>query len=379
MEIGEILKSKKIAIIGGSGGVGKTSLSAALGLALSRSGRKTLVLTIDPARRLADALGIKLKGGEEILIPEAAPGDRGTKKNGFLRAMMLDMKSTFDTLVIKSAPNPVVRDRILKNRYYQQLSTVVSGSQDYMAIEKLYELNRREDLDLIVLDTPPTRSAWEFLTAPSRVVSILEGGLLKMLVRPYLKLGRKAFGIFRDRGEILASAAERLVGVEILREIAELALDFEEILELFKTRAEKVQTLLRDEKSVFFIATRPRSDLLQEARIYRDRLRESRIPFGGFFVNRMGTCPEPLPQESRELSSLLSQNLAPGIEGKDFEKRLWQNLMEVQARYQDEKEAINRLLKTARTGDRIFLVPELAEPVHNLAGLSQLAEKLELS
>jgi anion-transporting ArsA/GET3 family ATPase len=376
MNLNEILKNKKIAIIGGSGGVGKTSLSAALGLELSRSGRKTLVLTIDPARRLADALGIRLEGGEEVPIPDSVPGGPGPEKSGSLRAMMLDMKSTFDNLVTKSAPNSEVRDRILGNRYYQQLSTVVSGSQDYMAIEKLYELHKREDLDLIVLDTPPTRSAWEFLSAPTRVVSIMEGGLLKTLVRPYLKMGRKAFGIFRDRGEILVSLAERMVGAEILHEIGELALDAEEMLESFKTRAEKVQALLRDEKSVFFIATRPRSDLLQEARIYRDRLREARIPFGGFFVNRMGTCPEPLPQESRDLSSLLSQDLAPGIEGQDFEKRLWQNLREVQARCRDEKEAVSRLLKTAGTGDRIFLVPELAEPIHDLAGLSRLAGKL---
>ncbi|MDD5225291.1 MAG: ArsA-related P-loop ATPase [bacterium] len=376
MDLKELLKNKKIAIIGGSGGVGKTSLSAALALELARSGRKALVLTIDPARRLADALGIRLEGGDEVTIHDAVPGAPGAGPGGSLRAMMLDMKSTFDNMVIRTAPNPEVRDRILGNRYYQQLSTVVSGSQDYMAIEKLFELHKREDLDLIVLDTPPTRSAWEFLTAPTRVVSIMEGGLLKTLVRPYIKVGRKAFGIFRDRGEILFSLAERMVGAEILHEIGELAMDAEELLELFKTRAEKVQSLLRDDKSVFFIATRPRSDLLQEARIYRDRLREARIPFGGFFVNRMGTCPDPLPQESPELSSLLSQNLAPGIDGQVFEKRLWQNLREVQARCRDEKEAVSRLLKTAGSGDRVFLVPELAEPIHDLAGLSSLAGKL---
>ena len=373
MKISELIGEKKIVILGGSGGVGKTTLSAALALSMARKGRKTLVLTIDPARRLADALGIQLKGGEEIAIPLAEIEPRHETGEGFLQAMMLDMKNTFDNLVERSARNETIRNRILANPYYQYLSTAVSGSQDYMAVEKLYELNQRDDLDLIVLDTPPTRSAWEFLNSPNRVVQVLEGGVLKILVKPYLSVGRRAFRIFKGRGELLASAAEKLVGTEILREIGELAVDFEDILGQFKTRAEKVQSLLRDPRTMFFIVTRPRSDLIREAQLYRERLKESKIPFGGYLVNRMEMFAESIPIDLATASSCLTGLQAPGLNVHEFEKKLITNLSEVQSRKRSERESIMPLLQR---GDSTFAVPELEKPVAELRDLALLAQSL---
>ena len=365
MALTDILRNHRFVILGGSGGVGKTTLSAALALRMAELERRVLVLTIDPARRLADALGVSLEGNNEREITAQVLKEEGISLPGSLRAMMLDMKNTFDSMVKKASPSPEIRDRILANRYYQHLSTSVSGSQDYMAVEKLYELEGRKDLDLVVLDTPPTRSALEFLSAPSRVVNVLEGGIIKMAVRPYLSLGRKAFRVLGKQGEILAVAAERLVGAEILREIAELALDFEGILEIFKTQAEKVQALLRDPQTIFFIVTRPRSDILAEAKTYRDRLREAGIPFGGFLVNRIAYHYSGPDQQF----SGWEADLPGGIREK-----LLQNASEFQARRRTEEETVARLLKKGE--DPIFLIPELEEPVHSLKGLVQLARAL---
>ena len=373
MNISDLIVDRKIVILGGSGGVGKTTLSAALALSMARRGRKTLVLTIDPARRLADALGIQLKGGEEIAIPLTGETDPPVREAGFLRAMMLDIKTTFDNLVERSARNETIRDRIFNNPYYQYVSTVVSGSQDYMAIEKLFELSQREDLDLIILDTPPTRSAWEFLNSPNRVVQVLEGGVLKMLVKPYLKVGRRAFRVFKGRGELLASAAEKLVGTEILREIGELTIDFEDILGQFRTRAEKVQSLLRDPRTMFFIVTRPRTDLLREARSYRERLRESDIPFGGYLVNRMEMYAGSADLDPTQLFSYFSRFAPSELNNYDLEKKLLANLSEVQARKQSERESIVQLFQS---GDPTFAIPELETPVTDLKGLSLLAQNL---
>ena len=373
MNISDLIVDRKIVILGGSGGVGKTTLSAALALSMARRGRKTLVLTIDPARRLADALGIQLKGGEEIAIPLTGETDPTVREAGFLRAMMLDIKTTFDNLVERSARNETIRDRIFNNPYYQYVSTVVSGSQDYMAIEKLFELSQREDLDLIILDTPPTRSAWEFLNSPNRVVQVLEGGVLKMLVKPYLKVGRRAFRVFKGRGELLASAAEKLVGTEILREIGELTIDFEDILGQFRTRAEKVQSLLRDPRTMFFIVTRPRTDLLREARSYRERLRESDIPFGGYLVNRMEMYAGSADLDPTQLFSYFSRFAPSELNNYDLEKKLLANLSEVQARKQSERESIVQLFQS---GDPTFAIPELETPVTDLKGLSLLAQNL---
>ncbi|HKE81635.1 MAG TPA: ArsA family ATPase, partial [Solirubrobacteraceae bacterium] len=209
------LQDKRIVICAGSGGVGKTTTSAALAMGLAAEGARVAVVTIDPARRLADALGVDELGNEPHLVDPDRLAGHGIEVRGELWAMMLDPKRTFDELIARLAPDERARDEVLVNRIYQQLSGAVAGSQEYMAMEKLYELHQEERYDLLVLDTPPTRNALDFLDAPARMADFFGSRLLRWLTMPY-----------RSRFVTLASRpfyqmADRILGTQFLEDIAQ--------------------------------------------------------------------------------------------------------------------------------------------------------------
>ena len=185
----ESLRQKRIAVCVGSGGVGKTTVAAAVGLARAQAGARVLVCTIDPARRLANAMGLGPLGNVEARVPDHAFHEAGLAPRGELHAMMLDVKRTWDDLVTRHAPDPARRDRILKNRLYHQMSAALAGSQEYMAMEKLHELATDRDYDLIVLDTPPTAHALDFLEAPDRMLDFLGNETARALLAPALGAG----------------------------------------------------------------------------------------------------------------------------------------------------------------------------------------------
>src|SRR6476620_11722645 len=192
--VGELLEGKRVCICAGSGGVGKTTSSAAIAAGMAARGKKVAVLTIDPAKRLADSLGLPELGNEERQVDPKVFEDAGIDtQGGELWAMMLDAKATFDELVRRHAPDAETRDRILSNRIYQQLSNALAGSQDYMAMEKLYEINAEGRYDLLVLDTPPSRNALDFLEAPNRLLQFIDGRALHVFMRP-TGFGMKLFG-----------------------------------------------------------------------------------------------------------------------------------------------------------------------------------------
>ncbi len=277
--LSDAVDTATILVTTGAGGVGKTTTAAALGLAAARRGRSALVITIDPARRLAQALGL------DDLAAEPQPVD--VDAAGRLDAMMLDMESTFDQLIERHAATPARADAIRANRIYRTLSSTLSGTQEYMAMEKLHELHDRGDWDLIVVDTPPTRSALDFLDAPQRMTSFLEGRLLRLLMQPALSAGRGYLRAVGFGATAFMKVAGRVTGMEVLDDIADFFRAFDGMYDGFKARAAEVLVLLRRPTSQFVVVASPQPPPLREARFFVDRLEQEGLHLAGVVVNRL--------------------------------------------------------------------------------------------
>ncbi len=273
-----------ILVTTGAGGVGKTTTAAALGLAAARQGRRALVLTIDPARRLAQAMGLEGLGDEPTRVPLPAGH---LAAGGELWAMMLDMQTTFDRLIERHANSPEEAAAITANPIYRQLSSTLSGTQEYMAMERLHELHEEGDFDLLVIDTPPTRSALDFLDAPRRMTSFLEGRLLKLLLKPGVAAGRGIGKMVGAGATAFMRVAGRVTGMELLQDLADFFRDFEGMYDGFKQRAEEVLVLLRDPASRFVVVTSPEPPPLREARFFLERLEQEGLHAAGVVVNRI--------------------------------------------------------------------------------------------
>ncbi|RME20289.1 MAG: ArsA family ATPase, partial [Deltaproteobacteria bacterium] len=239
----------RVIICCGSGGVGKTTLSASLALKWALAGARVCVLTIDPARRLADSLSIGDIGNTAVPVPL---DDLSRSPGGSLDAMMLDSKATFDGLVRRFARSAEATERILQNRYYQFASTRLGGSHEYMAMERLYQLWRDSDYDIIVLDTPPTREALDFLRAPDRMSSLMDEGILRWLVMPASRSGWRAIEL---GSEALSRVLKRVMGEGTISEIAEFFEVFRDMWEGFHARSVEVQALLRRPETRFLLVT----------------------------------------------------------------------------------------------------------------------------
>lgn len=283
-DLAEAIASAHILVTTGAGGVGKTTSAAAIGLAAAGLGRRTLVLTIDPARRLAQAMG--LDGLDDT--PSQVPlDDAHSSGDGELWAMMLDMQTTFDRLIQRHAGSPAEAEAITSNRIYQQLSSTLSGTQEYMAMERLHELHEEGRFDLLVIDTPPTRSALDFLDAPRRMTSFLEGRLLKLLLKPGVSAGRGIGRVVGAGATAFMRVAGRVTGMELLQDLADFFRDFEGMYDGFKQRAEEVLVLLRDPGSRFVVVTSADPPPLREARYFLERLEQEGLHAAGVVVNRV--------------------------------------------------------------------------------------------
>jgi len=351
--VNKVLARKDVCICAGSGGVGKTTTSAAIAAGMARRGKKVAVLTIDPARRLANSLGLPELGNEERPVP----GDFG---DGELWAMMLDAKRTFDELIEWHAPDAETRDAVLGNRIYQQLSNAVAGSQEYMAMEKLHELHQEGRYDLLVLDTPPTRNALDFLEAPRRLSTFIDSRSLQLFTVPG-RVGLRVLG----RGTGMAfSIMKRATGIDLLQDLGEFFRSFGTMSAGFRERAERVDALLADSRTAFLLVTSPAADAVDEAMFFHHRLLDAGLPFAGAVVNRMhplaGASPSaPLPQ-------LLGDELARKVE---------RNLEDYRVLAERDKRNLSRLRK-ALGRKRLITVPELDDDIHDLAGLERMNEYL---
>ncbi|MEB2285928.1 MAG: ArsA family ATPase [Myxococcales bacterium] len=277
-----LLRRQRLLVCVGSGGVGKTTAAAALSVAAAGHGRRTAVLTIDPARRLRDALGIASLDG----TPHRVPLGRRAR-GGSLDAIVLDTKRTFDELIERYAPTRAAAERVLTNRIYESLSTALAGSQEYMAMERLHALAGSGDYDLLVVDTPPTQHALDFLEAPERLTALLTSRAAAILQNPSLILAREGSRIAQAVLGAVLRGLERLTGLEMLRDVAEFVGGLEEFSAGFQERAAEVSRFLRAPETSFVLVTTPESARIAETLAFHRELVRAGLPFAGFIVNRV--------------------------------------------------------------------------------------------
>ena len=268
----ETLLKPRVAVCVGCGGVGKTTVAAAVGIEAARRGRRVLVLTIDPARRLAAALGLRALGNQPQPIPRQTLKRLDVPDEGSLSAMMLDMKRTFDDLVERFAEGPEARRRILENPIYQHASDALAGSVEYSAMEKVYEVYGTAKFDLIVVDTPPAEHALDFLEAPQRLLDFLDSRLVQVLIHPAFAAGRFGYRFFQRGTRRVLQLIERISGFGFLEDISEFLLTFEGMAGGFRERAEKVRALLLGPETAFVLVAGTGRDSQRQALEFLDRL-----------------------------------------------------------------------------------------------------------
>ena len=353
------IQNHRIVIVGGSGGVGKTSISAALAIASALEGHRTLVLTIDPARRLAAALGLASIGPEAVDITDKLP-ETTPARGGQLHAMMLDVQSTMDRIVERYAPSVERREAILNNRLYRNVSTRLSGSQEYAAMQRLAEIAASDQYDRVILDTPPSTHALDFLTAPQRLRALFDSSLIKL----FLALGNRAGrGLFRMT-DIVFRALERLTGSIVIKDISEFFVLAESILEPFNAQSEQADQILRDAGTSFLIVTGPDARQLDDAQTFQSRLKTMNINVGGMIVNRW-TRPEldgiEIPDPTAQSDELAEEVL------------FWGRRLEQQAVAQTA--AIDQLQQNLDAS--LVRIPEMDTDIHSIEGLMQIVDRLE--
>src|SRR5258707_1929565 len=294
LDIDRLIDARRTRIIVccGSGGVGKTTAAAAIGLRAAERGRQACVLTVDPARRLAQSMGLTSLDN----TPRQVDGV-DTSDGGSLHAMMLDMKRTFDEIV-EAHSDPDRAAQILANPFYQSLSSSFAGTQEYMAMEKLGQLRRSDEWDLIVVDTPPSRSALDFLDAPERLGRFLDGRLVRLLASP-VRVGRPFTKVINAGFTMMTGALTKLLGGQLLRDAQTFITAFDTLFGGFRERAEATYRLLQTPGTAFLVVAAPEPDALREASYFVERLDSERMPLAGLILNRVHTSAAARPSAAR--------------------------------------------------------------------------------
>jgi anion-transporting ArsA/GET3 family ATPase len=351
----------------GSGGVGKTTTSAALALRAAERGRKVVVLTIDPARRLAQSMGIEALDNTPRPVPGVDPAAGGS-----LDAMMLDMKRTFDE-VVQSQASPEKAQQILSNPFYVAVSSSFAGTQEYMAMEKLGQLDKDARKtgrwDLIVVDTPPSRSALDFLDAPERLSSFLDGRFMKLLMAPArgpARLMTAGFGM-------VTSAVTKIIGAQVLQDMKAFVAAFDTLFGGFRQRAQRTFELLQDRRTAFLVVAAPEPDALREAAYFVERLRQEQMPLAGLVVNRASSSP------AGDLSANAAMAGVERLRSSGEDHGLAAGLLRLHA---DRKVVVERETRltsrfaTSHPDVPTAVLPALSTDVHDLDGLRRIGELL---
>ncbi len=350
----------------GSGGVGKTTTAAALGLRAAERGRKVVVLTIDPARRLAQSMGIEQLDNTPRPVPAVDPASGGS-----LDAMMLDMKRTFDE-VVESQANAEKAQQILENPFYIALSSSFAGTQEYMAMEKLGQLHRqaRKDgtYDLIVVDTPPSRSALDFLDAPERLSSFLDGRFIRLLLAP----ARGPARLMTAGLSLVTNALTKILGAQVLRDLQTFIAAFDTLFGGFRQRAEKTYALLQDQETAFLVIAAPEADALREAAYFVERLTDDEMPLAGLVVNR--ASPRPRTDLSAEEAITAAERLRERDPASMTAGLLRLHADRVQIL--EREEHLRARFAASYPLVATTVVPAMAGDVHDLIGLRAIGELL---
>lgn len=359
------LADKRVCICVGAGGVGKTSASAALALGLAMRGQKVAVLSIDPARRLAGALGLARLPGQPQRIQPQRFQEAGIRMEGELWAMMLDSKRTFDELIAHLTSDPQARQRIYSNRIYAELSSAIAGSQEFTAIAKLYELERAGDFDVIVLDTPPARNALDFLDAPTRLTQFLDGRALSLFLAPS---GMASRLLGRSSGLIFAAFA-RVSGIDLFAELSAFFGSLAGVIDGFRERVHGVGELLRAPGCTFLIVASPESGPVAEAIFLHRELARAGMPYGALIVNRVHQGGLR-GHTSEQLVALASERL-----GEPLARRVASNLADFEVLVRRDSDSV-RSLSQALSEPAPVLVAHLDDEVSDLASLAVMAGHL---
>ncbi|MBI2571222.1 MAG: ArsA family ATPase [Candidatus Schekmanbacteria bacterium] len=374
------LMQRRILFFAGSGGVGKTTVAAAAAVDAALRGRRVLAMTIDPARRLADALGIGQIGGEitEVDIGRfrALRSERDdTSSGGRLWALMLDQKRACDELVERLSPTPDVRDRILGNRIYQAASDSLAGTQEYIALGKLYDLQRRPDWDLIVVDTAPTEHAISFFEAPMRLFNVFDSKILTALRMPMSALSRFGEGFIGRSVDAILERVERAIGTSFFRDIGQFAVAVEGVANNFRDRARVIHEILQDPaQTAFGVVCSPQTVSIEEALFIYRRLENLRMNFDFFVVNKVhpqtASAPQPGDGDEETAAAAYGGRMSALLEA------LRRSYTFLQERHLADRTNIGRLANASSDGVDILEIPFLPHEVCDLDGLLVLGDYL---
>jgi anion-transporting ArsA/GET3 family ATPase len=382
LRIDDILADASIHIIvcTGSGGVGKTTTAAALGLRAAEMGRNVCVLTIDPAKRLAQAMGLSSLDN----TPRQVPGVCAPDGSGSLFAMMLDMKRTFDE-VVEGHADSVRAQQILTNPFYEALSSSFAGTQEYMAMEKLGQLRTRAQeegtWDLIVVDTPPSRSALDFLDAPARLGSFLDGRFIRILTAPARGAGKGIGRLAAMTFGLFTNVLNKILGAQVLADLGTFVAAIDTTFGGFRERADATYELLKDSGTSFVVVAAPERDALREAAYFVERLRTDDMPLAGLVLNRVQAVvdPEFTTEQAAAGAQTLTELAAEGPAGDDQDAQLTAALLTLHAQRMSlaarQRHLADRFT-AAHPGVPVSSVPALAEDVHDLAGLRMIGDLL---
>ncbi|HTB72920.1 MAG TPA: ArsA-related P-loop ATPase [Polyangiaceae bacterium] len=372
----QLVMTRRVLVTVGAGGVGKTTTAAALGVAAASRGRRVLCLTIDPARRLAEALGLERMSGDEQAIAPALFEAVDLPMKGSLTAMMLDTKRTFDELVLKYSSSPDRAQKLLANKLYQYVSTSLAGTQEYMAMEKLVAVQRDPRFDLVILDTPPTTNALDFLDAPGRLVEAVDSPTMRWFVQAFESTGKVGFNLLARSAAVVLRGLGRITGGGFLAAMAEFITELNDLFGGFKQRAQMVENSLRSPEVSFVVVASPAPVSLEEAVFFSERLGRANMPRGAFVVNRFRLPPlwtDRPPSAGDAAKAIAAHGLHLEEDAPERVVRAHADAVRLAKR-----DAANVRSLGERASDEVPIVrvPELASDVHDLKNLRDIAEML---
>ncbi len=384
--LADLVATRRLLVCVGPGGVGKTTLAAALALGAARRGRHTLVLTVDPARRLADALGVGTLGNEPTPLPRATLAQLGVPEHVAFSALMLDPKRTFDELVERHTRDAATRARILDNPIYKHVSDALAGSAEYAAIEKVYAMSERDEFDLIVVDTPPATHTLDLLSAPERLLGLFSSALVQRLVHPALQAGRFGWRVFQRGIHQAFQLVERVTGFGFLEDVSEFLLAIEGVAQGMQVRARDASRLLLSERTGFVLACAPQPASLAQAERLLSRLALRGADVVAVVANRVRVWPEPpplalsaseRPLAETALAAALAARQPASYPAHAAAQAALAMLDGYAANVERDQRALESLfVKTRSCGAPICVVPEIAGDISDLSALAHVERAL---